>query len=52
MREMLSGSPTHSSTISGHDDVIGVELEVNDRRLRFECKVAHGRITEQWTAKG
>jgi hypothetical protein len=48
MREMLSGSPTHSSTISGLDDVIGVELEVDDRRLRFECKVAHGRITEQW----
>jgi hypothetical protein len=52
MREMLSGSPTQSSTISGHDDVIGVELEVDDRRFRFECKVAHGRITEQWIAKG
>ena len=48
MREMLSGSPTHTSTISGDDDVISVEFEVGDRRLHFDCKVAHGRITEQW----
>ena len=51
LQELLSGSPTHSSTIGGHDDVIGVELEVGDRRLPFECKVAHGRITEQWIGR-